>query len=80
MSYKRSLAKGAKAVVTTTENGYYVEVSAFGRLVGKFSFDRSKNLVKKFIIEKYFYPLDLAIYEVSKKRVYKRRKRVKKNV
>lgn len=70
---KKALVKGAKAIVTNTDYGYYVEVGGFNRKFGKFKFDKSKNLLSKMVIEKDFYPLELAIYEVSKKRIYKKR-------
>ena len=69
----KALKKGAKAKITSTDYGFYVEVGGYKRIFGKFKFNKDKKLIGKMIIERDFYPFELAVYELSKKRVYKKR-------
>jgi hypothetical protein len=61
-----ALSKGARARITSTDYGFYIEVIGFGRILGKFKFNKDKGLISKLVIEKDFYPLELAKYELSK--------------
>lgn len=73
-----ALSKGARVKITSTDYGFYVEVNGYGRILGKFKFNKDKVLISKFIIEKDFYPFELAVYELSKKRVYVKRQKTSK--
>jgi hypothetical protein len=61
-----ALKKGARVKITPFGPVLAVVVTAFGREVGRFVFNRKQEIVKSLVIEKSFYPQELAIAEVKK--------------
>lgn len=66
---KRAIAKGAIVeVMSNTDSQLWLRVYAWGRIAGNFVFDSNKNLIKSEIIERDYYPLELALYKISEKK------------
>lgn len=74
---KKSTARGCSTFIDRNEDNIYVEVRSGERIIGKFSFIIDKDectLTKKFIIEREYYPFELAISDLVK---FLKRKKVK---
>jgi len=74
---KRASAKACTTSIKRDEDNIYIEAKSGDRVVGKFSFviegDECK-MIKKFVIEKDYYPLELTIANLAK---FLKRKKVK---
>ena len=77
VSYKKATARGCSTFIDKKDNDIYIEVKSNDRVIGKFSFviDGDECISsKKFIIEREYYPFELAIFDLVK---FLKRKKVK---